>query len=126
MLSYISYLAIKLLNRSEIIDLYSDNEFYELCSTFHKSISESKKIKVKKILLNKSFIKLKQGNTFRLFATIFPRNSSNRKLRWISTAPSICTVRLGTVHARKKGLAYIQALSTDGSKVTSSCTIKIC
>ena len=29
---------------SEIIDLYSDNEFYELCSTFHKSISESKKI----------------------------------------------------------------------------------
>lgn len=94
----------------------------------------SRKIKVKKgkpitrITLNKTkaTIKMHKKKTLKLKATIKPKGATCKKLKWMSSDPSVATVdENGKVKAVKPGKTTITAKAKDGSKVKAKCKITV-
>ncbi len=80
---------------------------------------------VKSIILNKKYLTIKRGKTYRLIATINPKNASNTKVKWKSFRKEIATVTYkGLVRAVKKGNVYIKVYSVDGKK-SASCRVTV-
>ncbi|KAI7250588.1 hypothetical protein KC345_g11648, partial [Hortaea werneckii] len=67
------------------------------------------------------------GNTFTPQPSVLPGNAGNRVLAWTSSAPEIAGVdpATGVVTAKAVGEAVINGVSTDGSGVTGSYTVKV-
>jgi uncharacterized protein YjdB len=78
--------------------------------------------------LNKSYITLITGYQYRtLKATVRPKSATNRRLRFTSSNPSIVSVNknTGTMFAESAGTAFITVRTTDGSKLTKRCRVKV-
>ncbi len=89
---------------------------------------------VKKVTLNKSKVTLKKkGRSVNLKATAAPGNASNKKLRIVSTNKKVAKVSASTVNsgktfkvtAKKRGVSYITATATDGSKKSAKCKVTV-
>lgn len=69
---------------------------------------------------------VKEGNTFKLGATVTPSNASNKKLTYTSSDKTIATVSSsGVVTAKKPGKAVITIKTTDGSAKTAKVTVTV-
>ena len=78
------------------------------------------------IALNATNLGLHVGDTFQLSADVAPDNASNKSLTWFSGSPSVASVDAnGLVTAKAVGTTIITARATDGSNVTSSCTVTV-
>ncbi len=87
---------------------------------------EEEKIKVSGITLNKTKEKLKEGDTVRFTATVFPENASNKEVTWSSKDAAIASVdETGLVTAKKEGKTIITATAQDGNGVSASCEITV-
>jgi len=83
-------------------------------------VSSDPKVKVTKIQLNateKNILLNKDPHTFKLKATIYPKNATNKNLKWISSDTSVATVNSdGLVTFKDAGTAKITVISEDGGK----------
>ena len=86
-----------------------------------------KRIAVKGITLNKTKdVKMAEGKTGTLKATVTPSNATNKKIKWTSSNEKIATVDSnGKVTAKKFGKVTIKAISEENSKIVASVNIKV-
>ncbi len=95
--------------------------FPDVTATCHVTVRRP----VIEIILNHTYLSLKEGDSAQLTATVRPDNATNATLAWSSTDPEIASVNDGLVLARKKGYANIIAEATDGSGVTAVCQVSV-
>ena len=77
------------------------------------------------IQLNVTTAGLNEGSSLQLTATVLPENSDKTVL-WASNNPSVATVDSnGLVTTHAKGTATITAMTTDGSNLSTSCTVTL-
>lgn len=77
------------------------------------------------IKLNVTTAGLNEGASLQLTATVLPENSDKTVL-WSSNNPSVATVdNNGLVTTHSVGTATITAMTTDGSNLSSSCTVTL-
>ena len=76
------------------------------------------KIAVRKVVVKgKKTVKLKKGKTYKIKATVKPKNATNKKLTYKSSNKKIATVsKNGKIKAKKKGRCTITVTSKDGKK----------
>lgn len=76
--------------------------------------------------LNKTYANCYIGKTFKLKATIKPKNASIKKVKWSSSNSKIASVLSnGKVTGIAEGDVYITAKTTDGSNKTARCYVKV-
>ena len=80
-------------------------------------------VHISSMTLNTHTLKIKQGRTADLIATILPSNAYNQRVIWTSSNPSIATVLNGKVTMVGDGTATITAQTLDGAYI-DSCTVK--
>ncbi len=74
-------------------------------------------VRAKSVRLNKSKVTIKAGKTFRLKATIKPKNATNKKVTWSSKNKKIAIVdKDGNVKGLKKGVTTIVVTTKEGRK----------
>lgn len=77
------------------------------------------------IKLNVTTAGLNEGATLQLTATVLPENSDKTVL-WASNNPSVATVDSnGLVTTHGIGTATITAITTDGSNLSTTCTVTL-
>ena len=78
------------------------------------------------IVLSESEMTLNEGQSAQLTATVLPDLASNKTLSWSSSNEAIAIVtQEGKITAISKGTAIITATSTDGSNISTSCTVNV-
>lgn len=80
---------------------------------------------VTSVTLDQTTLELETGTTGDLSATVLPIYASNQTLTWDSTNKEVATVENGTVKALKAGTTTITATTSDGSKLSASCAVKV-
>lgn len=81
---------------------------------------------VTKISLSTSELRLTQGDTYIIGATVEPDNASVKTLKWETSDASVATVdEDGEVTAVAGGKCRIYARSTDGNNVSAYCTVYV-
>ena len=82
-------------------------------------------VMVTKITLNKESATLNVGEDLELTATIYPKEATEKSLRWNSSNSNVAAVQDGWVVAIAPGQATIKATAKDGSGVSASCVITV-
>ena len=78
------------------------------------------------IQLNVTTAGLNEGSTLQLTATVLPEECDNKTLIWASNNPSVATVDSnGLVTTHSVGTATITAITTDGSNLSTTCTVTL-
>jgi len=99
----------------------ADNE-----SFFNQPLSVTVAQPVTGVSLNKTSLKLVEGKTGNLTASVTPSNASNKRITWSSSNTSVAAVSSsGTVTARSAGTAVITAAAADGSGYKARCTVTV-
>lgn len=81
---------------------------------------------VSEISLDKTSLSLNIGQTGDLIVTVNPDDASNKNVTWTSSDESIAAVdENGKVTAKKAGNVTITAKTTDGTNLTSTCTVTV-
>ena len=81
-------------------------------------------IKAETITLDESSLSIESGNTHQLIAKIYPENTTNKKITWISSNKNIATVdENGLVTAKTKGKTTIIASTNNG--LTAKCEVSV-
>lgn len=97
--------------------------------TKENTSTPQKKVKVKKIKLNKKKATLRYGKKLKLKATVTPTNATNKKIKWTISSKKYATVSSkGVVKAKKRGIGKtvkVYAKAKDGSGKKAICTVKI-
>lgn len=82
--------------------------------------------KAKKLVLNKTSVKMVQGKKLTLKVSKVAPIGANKKVTWTSSKKSVATVNSkGKVTAKKAGTAVIKAISVDNKKVVAKCKVKV-
>ncbi len=76
-----------------------------------------KQIPVTLIVLNTTDHTMVEGDTYKLEASVFPENATDKTISWKSSDSSVVNVEDGTVTAIKEGKATITATSGDKSAI---------
>ena len=88
------------------------------------SITVTVKKPVEELVLNKSEVILKEGESFDLICTIVPNDASEKKVNWNSSDNSVATVnQSGKVTGIKPGNCTVKA-TCDGIKISANITVK--
>lgn len=132
---WIQYVETKALGNSTIYLTVKENETYSARegkveitqkngSLKHTvTVKQAGRIAVTSVTLNKSSLKLKEGESEKLTATVKPDNATDKTVTWSSSDESVATVdNEGTVSAIKAGTANISA--TAGEK-TAKCAVTV-
>lgn len=81
---------------------------------------------VESIQLNVTTAGLNEGSTLQLTATVLPEDCDNKSVIWASNNPSVATVdNNGLVTTHSVGTATITATTTDGSNLSTTCTVTL-
>jgi hypothetical protein len=81
---------------------------------------------ISSISLNKTFLKLSEGQKIQLNATIKPKDAVNKTLEWSSSNEDIVGVwKDGWIKAKQAGKSTIYVKATDGSKKEAICTVVV-
>ena len=80
-------------------------------------------VDAEKISLNTTVLTLTKGNTYKLYATISPTNTTDKSLTWSTSNSAVATVSKGTVTAKAGGTATITAKTASG--VTAKCQVTV-
>lgn len=85
-----------------------------------------KKVKATSVKLNKTSVKLQKGKNTTLKATILPKNTTDKTLKWTTSDKKVATVNAsGVVTAKTVGKATITVETKDGSKLKAKCTVNV-
>ena len=82
-------------------------------------------IYVDSVTLSRTSISLEEGDSYTLYANVFPSNADNRTIAWSSSNENIAEVSNGTITAKTAGTAYIYARATDGSEKYAQCQVTV-
>ena len=78
------------------------------------------------IKLNVTTAGLNEGATLQLTAMVQPEEGTSKKMNWSSSDPSVATVdNNGLVTTHSVGTATITAMTTDGSNLSTTCTVTL-
>ena len=81
---------------------------------------------VSKVSLSKTAIKIFNGKTYTLKATVAPSSASNKAVKWTTTNSRVATVTSrGVVKGVRPGTAYVKATAVDGSKKYAQCRVTV-
>ena len=80
-------------------------------------------IVVKSVKLNKHEVKLGEGKTLTLRASVSPANADDKTITWTSSNPNVATVVNGKITAVNAGSAIIVAKSVNGK--SDSCVVNV-
>ena len=82
--------------------------------------------KVTKVSLSKTAIKIFNGKTYTLRASVAPSNATNKTVKWTTTNSKVATVTSrGVVKGVRPGTAYVKATAVDGSKKYAQCRVTV-
>lgn len=89
--------------------------------------TEPEVVKVSGITLNPDInLKIEEGNSSRITATVVPSNATNSSVKWVSSSPDVATVDdSGNVTALKAGSTTITCTAVDGSGVSAVCPVTV-
>lgn len=89
--------------------------------------TEPEVVKVSGITLNPDIsLKIKEGVSSKIIATVVPSNATNSSVKWVSSSPDVATVDdSGNVTALKAGSTTITCTAVDGSGVSASCPVTV-
>ena len=89
--------------------------------------TEPEVVKVSGITLNPDInLKIEEGNSSRITATVVPSNATNSSVKWVSSSPDVATVDdSGNVTALKAGSTTITCTAVDGSGVSAVCHVTV-
>ena len=89
--------------------------------------TEPEVVKVSGITLNPNIsLKIKEGGSSKITATVVPSNATNSSVKWVSSSPDVATVDdSGNVTALKVGSTDITCTAVDGSGVSASCPVTV-
>ena len=89
--------------------------------------TEPEVVKVSGITLNPNIsLKIKEGGSSKITATVVPSNATNSSVKWVSSSPDVATVDdSGNVTAIKEGSTTITCTAVDGSGVSASCPVTV-
>lgn len=89
--------------------------------------TEPEVVKVSGITLNPSEgLKLVEGNSSKITATVVPSNATNTSVKWVSSSPDVATVDdSGNVTAIKAGSTTVTCTAVDGSGVSAICPVTV-
>lgn len=89
--------------------------------------TEPEVVKVSGITLNPNIsLKIKEGNSSKITATVVPSNATNSSVKWVSSSPDVATVDdSGNVTALKAGSTMITCTAVDGSGVSATCSVTV-
>ena len=80
---------------------------------------------VGQVTLDQTTLKMVEGTTAQLVATVLPAEAADKTLEWSSTDAAVATVDAdGLISALKPGTAVIKATAKDGG-IAASCTVKV-
>lgn len=83
-------------------------------------------VQAESIQLNVTTAGLNEGSTLQLTATVLPEECSIKTVMWASNNPSVATVDSnGLVTTHSVGTATITAITTDGSNLSTTCTVTL-
>lgn len=88
---------------------------------------DSEVVNVSSITLNPDIdLKIEEGSSYAIKATVAPSNATNRSVKWVSSSPDVATVDdSGNVTALKAGSTMITCTAVDGSGVSASCPVTV-
>lgn len=97
------------------------------CTVNVKGSTEPEVVKVSGITLNPGEgLKLVEGNSSKVTATVAPSNATNSSVKWVSSSTDVATVDdNGNVTALKAGSTTITCTAVDGSGVSASCPVTV-
>lgn len=89
--------------------------------------TEPEVVKVSGITLNPNIsLKIKEGGSSKIIATVVPSNATNASVKWVSSSPDVATVDdNGNVTALKAGSTTITCTAVDGSGVSAVCPVTV-
>lgn len=89
--------------------------------------TEPEVVKVSGITLNPDIsLKIEEGNSSKITATVVPSNATNSSVKWVSSSPDVATVDdSGNVTALKAGSTTITCMAVDGSGVSATCSVTV-
>ena len=88
---------------------------------------EPEVVKVSGITLNPDIsLKIEEGSSSKITATVVPSNATNSSVKWVSSSPDVATVDDGgNVTALKAGSTTITCTAVDGSGVSAVCPVTV-
>jgi len=93
---------------------------------YAQAVITVKEVKVKKVVLSMKKAELLPQETKQLTAKIEPSNTSNKKLVYRSSKPSVVSVsKTGKITAKKPGTATITVTSAENSRISASCKVTV-
>ena len=97
------------------------------CTVNVKGSTEPEVVKVSGISLNPDIdLKIEEGSSYTIKATVAPSNATNSSVKWVSSSPDVATVDdNGNVTAIKAGSTTITCTAVDGSGVSASCPVTV-
>ena len=89
--------------------------------------TEPEVVKVSGITLNPDIsLKIEEGSSSKITATVVPSNATNSSVKWVSSSPDVATVDdNGNVTALKAGSTTITCTAVDGSGVSATCPVTV-
>lgn len=89
--------------------------------------TEPEVVKVSGITLNPDInLKIEEGNSSKITATVVPSNATNNSVKWVSSSPDVATVdENGNVTAIKAGSTTVTCTAVDGSGVSATCHVTV-
>lgn len=88
--------------------------------------TEPEVVKVHWIYLDRKGLKLEEGDSSKISATVGPSFATNTSVKWVSSSPDVATVDdNGNVTALKAGSTDIICSAVDGSGVSATCPVKV-
>ena len=83
-------------------------------------------IPVTSVTMSRSSLRIYEGGSFNLSATVSPDNATDKGIVWSSSDDSTASVdQSGRITAHKAGMAIIYAAATDGSGVKAQCSVTV-
>ncbi len=92
--------------------------------TVEENEEEPEIIYVTGVELNKTKVRIKEGETTTLKVTVKPENATNKNVTWNSIDEEIATVENGVVTGKKEGNTTITVETDDGNH-TATCNIEV-
>lgn len=105
---------------------YRIDGFYRTMDFYYTITVKSKNVSVDRVSLSYSSIRITEGNTFQLTASVYPSNATNKSVNWSSNKTKVATVNShGLVTAKSSGTATITCMAADGSGKYATCDVYV-
>lgn len=85
----------------------------------------SVKLKVEKVEISESEIRLSENESKKITASVVPAEAENKNIYWISEDGSIASVKDGEITGLKKGTTVVKAVSEENGEIFAECRVTV-